>query len=109
MYDIFVTKLDPSGSDLVYSTYVGGNETDWPHGIAVDGSGNAYVTGYTYSDNFPTFERLSTDNHRATEGILSFVTKLNPSGDDLVYSTYLGGTNSDQGYGIAVDGRVTRM
>ena len=53
-HDAFVTKFNPTGSGLVYSTYLGGNDLDVGYGIAVDGSGNAYVTGYTQSTNFPT-------------------------------------------------------
>jgi len=97
-FDAFVTKLNPSGS-LVYSTYLGGSGGDRGHGIAVDSSGNAYVTGETYSTDFPTknaFQRTFGGEWDA------FVTKLNPSGS-LVYSTYLGGSGDDEGYGIAVD------
>jgi hypothetical protein len=100
--DVFVTKMNPAGSSLVYSTYLGGTGADTGYGIAVDGSGNAYVTGYTFSSNFPT-----TDNayDRIFEGGYTdvFVTKLNPSGSSLVYSTYLGGSGRDSGNGIAVD------
>jgi len=90
---------------LSYSTYLGGNHTETGQGIAVDGSGNAYVTGYTDSTNFPTTTgafQTSTTNGGTTYD--SFVTKLNPSGTGLVYSTYLGGTGSDFGLGIALDG-----
>jgi hypothetical protein len=97
----FVTKLNPSGSALVYSTYLGGSNEDWGNGIAVDSSGDAYVTGISSSWNFPTtagaFQTSLTGYSNA------FITKLNPSGSALVYSTYLGGSFADVGYGIAVD------
>jgi hypothetical protein len=97
----FVTKLNPSGSGLVYSTYLGGTSADVVWDIAVDSSGHAYVTGYATSTNFPTtagaFQTSLAGSHNA------FVTKLNPSGSGLVYSTYLGGGGLDYGLGIAVD------
>jgi hypothetical protein len=94
--DVFVSKLNSSGTALVYSTYLGGGGDDEGYGIAIDSSGNAYITGYTQSTNFPT-----TPGAFDTSGGGVFVTKLNPSGTALVYSTYL---NSGIGYGIAVDG-----
>ncbi|MGZ3493828.1 MAG: DUF7948 domain-containing protein, partial [Syntrophales bacterium] len=97
--DGFVTKLDPSGSALVYSTYLGGNGNDYSEGIIVDSSGNAYITGSTESTNFPTFNAFQSSN--AGDGD-AFVTKLDSSGA-LVYSTYLGGSDSDGGAAIAVD------
>ena len=99
--DAFVTKLSPSGNILVYSTYLGGSESDTGRLIVVDGSGNAYVTGGTSSSNFPTqnpYQRASAGDRDA------FITKLSPSGNILVYSTYLGGSDFDEGRGIAVDG-----
>ncbi len=99
--DAFVTKLNPAGSALVYSTYLGGNSMDWGGGIAVDGEGDAYVTGQTYSTNFPTMNPLQ-QNYAGGPGD-AFVTKLNPAGSALVYSTYLGGWLMDWGGGIAVD------
>jgi hypothetical protein len=93
--DVFVTKLNPSGSALAYSTYLGGNNVDAGNGIAVDANGNAYVTGFTTSTDFPT----TPGAFRAVSGG-GFVTKLDPAGSSLVYSTYLGGA---QGAGIAVD------
>ena len=100
-YDAFVTKLSPSGNSLVYSTYLGGNSEDVGLGIALDGSGSAYVTGYTYSTDFPIQNPFQM-NQPGQDG---FVTKLSPSGNSLVYSTYLGGNEEDfGGYSIAVDG-----
>src|SRR6266853_243586 len=105
----FVTKLDPSGSALAYSTYLGGNRSGSNgSGIAVDAFGNAYVTGFA-SSGYPTtpgaFQRTFNSpagvNHPFTSD--AFVTKLNPTGTGLVYSTYLGGSEVDFGTGIAVD------
>ena len=100
--DAFVTKLNPAGSDLVYSTYLGGNSGDWGSGIAVDSTGNAYVTGVTRSTNFPTTGEAFDQNHNGYND--AFVTRLNADGSALVYSTYLGGNSGDWGSGIAVDG-----
>ena len=99
--DAFVTKLDPTGSALIYSTYLGGSNYDEAHGIAVDASGNAYVTGTTYSSNFPTV----AGSFQVTLGGYAdaFVSKLNPTGSALIYSTYLGRSYCDEGRGIAVD------
>jgi Beta-propeller repeat len=103
--DAFVTKLNPTGSALVYSTYLGGAGYDFGYGIAVDSSGDAYVTGVTESTNFPTINPLQP-TFGGSSCCNAFVTKLNPTGSALVYSTYLGGSGNnvgDQGYGIAVD------
>jgi hypothetical protein len=103
--DVFVTKLNASGSGLVYSTYIGGSNTDWGYGIAVDGSGNAYVTGETWSTDYDvTLGAFQTTNEGGFLGRDVFVTKLNASGSGLVYSTYIGGSGDDMGYGITVDG-----
>jgi hypothetical protein len=98
--DAFVTKLNAAGSALVYSTYLGGNDDDEGYGIAVDSSGSAYVTGKTYSANFPTANAFQVAAGGDGD---AFVTKLNATGSVLVYSTYLGGNDSDVAYGIAVD------
>jgi hypothetical protein len=103
--DAFVTKLNADGSGLVYSSYLGGGEDinlndDWGEGIAVDGSGNAYVTGFTFSPDFPV-----TPGAFQTEwagSLDAFVTKVSPSGQ-LGYSTFLGGTRRDYGWDIAAD------
>ncbi|HXG63648.1 MAG TPA: SBBP repeat-containing protein, partial [Blastocatellia bacterium] len=97
--DIFVAKLDPSGTRLVYLTYLGGGGNDTATGMAVDAAGNAYLTGFTTSTNFPTLNALQPNNRGRFNG---FVTKLGPTGN-LIYSTYLGGTTNDSGSGIAVD------
>jgi len=98
--DAFVAKLNPAGSALVYSTYLGGGLDEYGSGIAVDASGNAYVTGRTYSTNFPTASPLQATYGGGGD---AFVAKLNPLGSALVYSTYLGGSGNDSGSGIAVD------
>ena len=100
--DAFVTKFNSNGS-LGYSTYLGGNSRDNGFGIAVDASGNAYVTGVTLSTNFPIANPIQTANDLSTGASDAFVTKLNSQGSALVYSTYLGGANHDVGRGIAVD------
>ena len=98
----FVTKLNAAGNALVYSTYLGGNGSgDYGKGIAVDSAGNAYVTGFTTSTNYPTANPFQAACSGTIPGCV-IVTKLNATGSALVYSTYLGGT-SDQGNGIAVD------
>jgi hypothetical protein len=105
--DAFVTELNPNASgsaSLVYSTYLGGSDVDAGQGIAVDAFGDAYVTGYTYSLNFPT---TATAFHPKNGGTFffqdAFVTELGPTGT-LLHSTYLGGSGGDNGFGIAVDG-----
>ena len=100
--DIFVTKLSSSGNSLIYSTYLGGGVEDYGYGIAIDGSGNAYVTGRTWSSDFPTLNPYQTDQG-GYPGDDAFVTKLSSSGNSLIYSTYLGGTSYDYGQAIAVD------
>jgi hypothetical protein len=100
--DVFVTKLNATGTALVYSTYIGGSSTDYGDAIAVDGSGNAYVTGLTTSTDYD----VTPGAFQTTKGDLSdvFVTKLNATGTALVYSTYIGGSGDERGYAIAVDG-----
>ena len=78
---------------LVYSTYLGGSDHDNGSGIAVDSAGNAYVTGFTDSVDFPTANALYPDNSGGFNDV--FVAKLNADGTALVYSTYLGGSRSD--------------
>lgn len=100
--DAFVAKLSPTGSALVYSTYLGGSNNDGGIDIAVDSAGNAYVTGFTSSTDFPTANGLQGINGGFEDGD-AFVTKFTAAGSALVYSTYLGGDDSDIGEGIAVD------
>ncbi|SFI23351.1 conserved repeat domain-containing protein [Nocardioides psychrotolerans] len=96
--DAFVTKLHPTGSALVYSTYLGGSDADYGRSIAVDAAGSAFVTGNTFSSGFPTQAAL-----QPAKPFDAFVTSFNATGSALDFSTYLGGSGSDIGYGIAVD------
>ncbi len=96
----FVSKLNPAGSALVYSTYVGGSSDDEALGIAVDSSGAAYVTGATVSADFPL---VASAYSTYGGGADAFAFKLNAVGSALSYSSYLGGTGYDIGYGVAVD------
>jgi hypothetical protein len=102
--DVFVTKLNASGSKLTYSTFLGGGNYDDGEGIAVDGKGRVFVTGYTYSVDYPTtrgaFDRTFNGKINVRD---AFVTKLNASGSALDYSTFLGGRHFEESYGIAVD------
>src|SRR6185436_18418413 len=92
--DVFVFKLNPAGTALEYSTYVGGTGSDEATRIAVDASGNAYVTGYTSSLNFPTVKPYQTLLSGLT-GFDAFVFKIAPDGKSLVFSTYFGGFDTD--------------
>jgi Abnormal spindle-like microcephaly-assoc'd, ASPM-SPD-2-Hydin/Beta-propeller repeat len=106
----FVAKLSPTGSAILYATYLGGNATDLGQGIAVNAAGNAYVTGSTTSPNFPTMNALQIGNAQCsvvnmveTCSADAFVAEFDPTGTALVYSTYLGGSSADSGQAIAVD------
>ena len=102
----FIAKLDPTGTKLLYSSYLGGSTVaggrpaDSIQAVAVDSSGAAYLTGSEQSTDFPTFNPLQVGNNGASD---AFVTKVNPSGNELDYSTYLGGSGADVGRAIAVD------
>jgi hypothetical protein len=98
--DAFVAKVNPSGTALVYSGFLGGSIYDWGFGIAVDASGNAYVTGWTQSSNFPAVVGPDTSYNGYWD---AFVAKVNPAGTALVYAGFLGGSDDDKGWGIAVD------
>jgi hypothetical protein len=102
--DAFITKFSPSGSTLIYSTFLGGSDGASGAGIAVDASGAVYVTGETSSTDFPTLNPIQAALG-GPEGstINAFVTKFAPSGAALVYSTYYGGTAGTRGTAIAVD------
>src|SRR5207237_8822554 len=105
-FDACVAKLNATGSALVYSTYLGGSSIDAGDGIAVDPAGNAYVTGYTGSLDFPTVNPLQPAcNNCAIHRTDAFVTKLNATGSALLYSTYLGGSSYD--FGCAITDRKT--
>jgi hypothetical protein len=99
--DVFVSKLNATGTALVYSTYLGGSSRDSGRAIALDAAGNAYITGFTYSRNFPVTAGAAQSSPGGASAV--FVAKLNPSGSALLYSTYLRGSGSDYGTAIAVD------
>ncbi|HEV2424216.1 MAG TPA: SBBP repeat-containing protein [Terriglobia bacterium] len=104
--NVFVTKVNASGTALVYSTYIGGNFGDAGNAIAVDSGGNAYVAGNTSSSNFPVVSAFqSTSGGPTFPGLAGdgFVLKLAASGSTLTYSSYIGGSLEDDAYGIAVD------
>ena len=106
-FDTFVTKLNANGTALVYSTFLAGNGRDGGHSIAVDSSGNAYITGDTSSRDFPTTPGAFQRNCKLFDVTCenAFVTKLNANGSGLLYSTFLGGSSNgfQPGEGIAVD------
>jgi len=95
---VYVTKIAAGGGSIIYSTYLGGGDAE---AIVVDESGNAYVTGRTASDTFPTTPNAVQSQYRG--GVDAFVTKLNADGSQLLYSTYLGGSGRDEGWDIGVD------
>lgn len=98
--DCFVSKLNATGSGLIYSTFLGGGLLDKCEGVALDASGNAYVTGTTYSSDFPMMLALQSSLAGTAN---AFAAKINSSGSALIYSTYLGGSSLDSGNSIAVD------
>jgi hypothetical protein len=97
--DAFVTKLATGGDSLVYSTFLGGSDDDRALGLAIDNLGDAYLAGYTASADFPTRGPLQTNQ----PGPDAFVAKLTATGDQLAYSTYLGGSGDEWAQGIAID------
>jgi hypothetical protein len=100
--DVFITKLSTTGAALVYSTFLGGSADDRAFGITLDSANDAYVVGWTTSTDFPVTAGAfqSTNNGGISD---AFVSELNAAGSALVYSTYLGGTGQDVGFGIALD------
>ena len=98
--NIFVAKLDVSGSSLVYADYIGGNSDDNPTAMVMDSSNHVFITGNTYSGDFPVVNPYQANNAGGQD---AFVTEVSSDGASLVYSTYLGGNNSEYGSGIAVD------
>lgn len=101
--DGFVVKLNPTGSSVVYSTYLGGSGTDVAEDIAVDAAGNATIAGQTVSTNFPTMNPIQPAFGGSSSLGDAFVTKLAAAGNALVYSTYLGGSSDDLAFAVALD------
>ena len=99
--DVVVFKLNPTGSSLVYSTFIGGDDLDSGLSIAIDSSGNAYVGGITESQNFPKTTGAYDTTHNGFTDI--FILKLNATGASLFYSTFVGGINTEVTYSIALD------
>src|ERR1022692_2605734 len=105
--DAVALKVNPTGNQLLYMTYFGGSGTETVSGLAVDQSGNAYITGSTTSTDLPTTSgafQPAWAGSQTSQGQTGFVAKLNPDATKLVYATYLGGSTNDQAFGIAVDG-----
>lgn len=98
--NVFVSKLNSSGTGLIYSTYLGGSRDDWAAGVAVDSTGNAYITGYASSTDFPVVGPLQSIFGGGSSD--AFLTVMSPNGSPT-FSTFLGGDSSDQGYAVAVD------
>ena len=100
--DAFVTKINAGGTAYIYSTYLGGDNADYANGVAVDTSGNAYITGATESDTFPTTASAYMATH-AVSFSSAYLSKISANGTQLMYSTYLCGTNDDIGNAVGVD------
>ncbi len=100
--DGFVTKVNATGNGLVFSTFLGGSEWESGYDLAIDDTGNCYITGWTRSDDFPTLNAYN-DTYGENYSEDAFVIKLNATGNSLVFSTFLGGSDDDYGNEIAVD------
>ena len=102
--DAFVARIDAGGRGLGYATYLGGNGGDRGYDIAVDAAGSAYVTGFTYSGNFPATAGAFDTEHNSPGGIYQdvFAARLNPNGGSLLFSTYLGGSLGEGGYALSL-------
>src|SRR5262249_42863815 len=98
--DAFVAKINSTGTGLIYSTYVGGSAVDVAYSIAVDANANPYITGHTFSTDYPVFNALQ---ETSAGGADAFVSRINAFGSGFVYSTYLGGSGGDFARGIVVD------
>ena len=101
--DVYIAKINPSGTALIYSTYLGGSGEDYCFDIAADPGGAAYVTGSTNSVDFPTQNPIQGNKAGDRDVFDAFITKINSAGNELIYSTYLGGSDEESGGKIAVD------
>lgn len=99
-YDVFVSKFDPTGKNLIYSTYLGGSQFDHAVGLQLDDHGSAYIAGLTFSSDFPVKNALQPSFAGQADG---FVARLSPSGSELIFSTYLGGEGFDSINALAID------
>ena len=99
--DIFVLKLSPDGSELLFSTFIGGSDRDIGYGITLDEDNNVYISGYTLSDDFPTTSGCYDDTQNG--GNDAIVLKLSSDGSDLIYSTYVGGMRTEHSSRIMLD------
>src|SRR5204863_362434 len=97
---IFVMKMNTPGDGFIFKSYVGGSGQDLSRAIAVDENGNVYVAGSTSSTNFPAINAIQKGNGGGTD---AFVVKMGAAGNELLYSTYLGGNLDDRGNGVAID------
>lgn len=102
--NVFIAKFNAAGSALVFSTYLGGNGTDYPVGVAVDSGSNVYVAGTTTSSNFPTGS-ITPFQATPNSGTQVFISQLKFDGSSLLYSTYLGGGGTDIATGMAIDNK----
>jgi hypothetical protein len=100
-YHVFVVKLDATGSNLIYADYIGGDNADYSIGLVLDSANEVYVSGATQSTNFPVVNAFQSQQPGPYAG---FLTRISADGCALLYSTYLGGNNSDQPSAIAIDG-----
>lgn len=100
--DVFIAKFDNKCENLLFSTYLGGSDIDWGRGVAVDSDGNIYATGYTISNDFPTSPNAFNDTRNGNNADI-FVTKIDPTGSTILYSTYIGGRGDDYVGKIDVD------
>ena len=101
-WDAFITKLNPNGEDIIVSTYFGGLKIDKGLDIAIDTDKNIYITGVTFSRDFPVTNDSYDNSSNDSDGD-SFISKLNPEGTKLIFSTFVGGNKNDESYGIAID------
>jgi uncharacterized protein (TIGR03437 family) len=103
-YDAFLAKLDPTGSVLLYSTFLGGNAEEEGLGLVIDSLGNSYLTGYTFSTNFPVANPIQAANAGASD---AFLTEISADGSTVLFSTYLGGSGQDIANGLALNSSST--